>query len=151
MRRTTAILATSLMLACGPSAAPDAPREPPAAADAVAEPPAPPEPISAPPSDSDAEPPPLEPEPMLAPSEPEWPCAADADCVLATRESLGCCSPSAQLEAMSLSERDHIADLCGLHHGGERCPEMATVRCAADDPAAWRAACVDSRCARVPR
>lgn len=150
MRRPTAILAT-FVLACGPSAPPDAPRQPPAAADAAVEPPAPPEPTSEPPSDSDAEPPPPEPVPMLAPSDPEWPCAADADCVLVTRESLGCCSPSAPLEAMSLAERDHVAELCGLHQGGERCAELATERCAAEDPAPWRAACVDSRCARVPR
>ena len=79
-------------------------------------------------------------------------CAADADCHLVDRVSLGCCAGCpGHLTAMTTARSKEIAHLCGLDNGGETCPSDVDWHCEAYDPEAWRAACVDGRCAEVPR
>ena len=129
MRNLTFAILTVLS-ACGPAAAP--PDGPTPGTSPDAEP-------ALEPSSSPGDPP-------SSPAETEWPCASDADCVLATRASLGCCDPCPTVEAMSVAQQDEVADLCGLHHGGETCPAMSPLECPEEDPAPPRAACRHGSC-----
>gem|GEM_PF-3089756 len=152
MRRTGVVLAI-LVLACGPAAAPEAPRPrgPAGVSPAAAEPSAPAGSTS-PPAGVGSAATFSGPAPPSGPGVSESDCVSDADCLLATRASLGCCDPCPGVEAMTPGRRDEIARLCGLAQGGETCPRTETpVECVSDDPALWRAACVEGRCTRLRR
>jgi hypothetical protein len=89
----------------------------------------------------------------LAPPEPPREetgrCRVDADCVVTSRASLGCCAPCSRPQAMSKAKAEEIARLCGLHQGGETCPrEVRGEKCpdVAAVPENARAVCVDGAC-----
>ncbi len=93
--------------------------------------------------------------PQEAPAPPEPPrddggvCRVDADCVIASRASLGCCAPCSRPQAMSKAKAEEIARLCGLHHGGETCArEVREEKCpeAAAVPEDASAVCVQGVC-----
>jgi hypothetical protein len=140
MRNFTIAILTSV-LACTPSAAPPPAEPSPAEPSAVEPTPVEPAPV---------EPAPIVVEPGPPPGDPEWPCATDAACVLATRASLGCCDPCPIVEAMSVAQRDEIANLCGLHNGGERCPPMEPFDCPPEESIPSGPVCRDGVCRRGP-
>ena len=81
-------------------------------------------------------------------------CHASSECLLLSRESLGCCSRCPILVAMTHAERDATARLCGLHNGGERCPhveEAERAACTPENADQWRAVCRAGSCERVAR
>jgi hypothetical protein len=150
------LLLAFALAACAPTApAPTLPPPAPPTPDAAPPAPdaAPPAPDAAPPAPDAAPPVALDPVPPVVVDDAGAldRCRADKDCVLTSRQSLGCCYPCAPLEALTRARVETIKRSCGFYNGSETCADDGDREpCPPREQKKQRAACVERGCRVVP-